>query len=494
MHLPWASIAFRQKLPHNRIFPILFETEVTLTSMSEPKFLTAPLPSTHMPKGIPYIVGNEAAERFSFYGMKAILFVFMTKYLVDATGADAFMSSAEARTNVHLFVFFTYFFPILGAIISDAFFGKYRTILALSIVYCLGHFALALDETRLGLLVGLGLIAVGSGGIKPCVSAHVGDQFGKSNQHLLSKVFSGFYFAINLGAFVSTMLTPILLDEYGPAVAFGVPGVLMFIATVMFWMGRHEFIHIPAGGMKTVREAFSGDGIQAIKHLGLLYLFVAVFWSLFDQTASAWVEQATKMDLTFMGRTWKPSQIQAANPVMILAFIPLFSYVVYPWINKFFPLTPLRKVSIGFFITAVAFSISAWIEMQITAGGTPNIIWQILAYAVLTSAEIMVSITCLEFSYTQSPKTMKSFIMSLYLLSVAVGNGFTAGVNYFIQNEDGTSKLAGASYYWFFTGLMFVTAVLFIFVAKTYKGKTYIHEEEELTDEIKSEAAAEFEA
>jgi len=177
-----------------------------------------------------------------------------------------------------------------------------------------------------------------------------------------------------------------------------------------------------------------------------------------------------------------------------LAFIPLFSYVVYPWINKFFPLTPLRKVSIGFFITAVAFSISAWIEMQITAGGTPNIIWQILAYAVLTSAEIMVSITCLEFSYTQSPKTMKSFIMSLYLLSVAVGNGFTAGVNYFIQNEDGTSKLAGASYYWFFTGLMFVTAVLFIFVAKTYKGKTYIHEEEELTDEIKSEAAAEFEA
>ena len=124
--------------------------------------------------------------------------------------------------------------------------GKYRTILWLSIVYCAGHLVLAMDETRNGLFWGLALIAVGSGGIKPCVSAHVGDQFSKSNAQLLERVFGWFYFSINLGAFTSTLLTPFLLESYGPTYAFGVPGVLMAIATLLFWMGRNKFVHIPA--------------------------------------------------------------------------------------------------------------------------------------------------------------------------------------------------------------------------------------------------------
>jgi hypothetical protein len=113
-------------------------------------------------------------------------------------------------------------------------------------------------------------------------------------------------------------------------------------------------------------------------------------------------------------------------------------------------------------------------------GHKPKISWQILAYAILTSAEIMVSITCLEFSYTQAPPRMKSLVMSLYLLSVSLGNLVTSLVNRVIQNDDGTSKLPGASYYWFFTGLMLAAAVVFIYVAKTYKGKTYIHDGEAL--------------
>jgi POT family proton-dependent oligopeptide transporter len=107
--------------------------------------------------------------------------------------------------------------------------------------------------------------------------------------------------------------------------------------------------------------------------------------------------------------------------------------------------------------------------MQLDHSLSPHIIWQLLAYVLLTSAEVMISITCLEFSYTQAPKTMKSFVMAFYFLSVAVGNLFTSAVNFFIQNEDGTSKLAGANYFWFFTGLMFITAALFLFVSNRYK-------------------------
>jgi len=402
--------------------------------MADSPYLTAPVKSKGLPKGIPYIIGNEAAERYSFYGMKAILVVFMTKYLMDSNGGLAPMPEGEAKVWYHLFNSAVYFTPLLGAIIADAFLGKYKTIISLSIVYCLGHLALALDESRLGLSVGLTLIAIGAGGIKPCVSAHVGDQFGKTNGHLLSKIFAWFYFSINFGAFLSQMMTPVLLDRYGPHVAFGVPGGLMLLATIVFWMGRQKFIHIPAGGMGFLKETFSKTGLKIIGRLCVIYIFVAMFWALFDQSSSAWVLQADQMDRNLFGIEWLPSQIGAINPVMIMTFIPIFTWLIYPALNRVFPLTPLRKIGIGFFVAVPSFLIPAWIETQISGGELPNIIWQIAAYVVLTAAEVFISITALEFSYTQAPKKMKSLILGFFLMSVSIGNLFTAGVNHFIQN------------------------------------------------------------
>ncbi len=430
-----------------------------------------------MPPGVPYIIGNEGAERFSFYGMRAILVVFMTQHLLTADGSASLMGEDEAKAWFHLFVSVVYFTPILGALISDGLLGKYRTIITLSVVYCLGHLALAVDHTRLGLAIGLGLIALGSGGIKPCVSAHVGDQFGASNQHLLARVFSWFYFSINLGAFVSILATPWLLARHGASVAFAVPGVLMFLATVVFWAGRRKFVHIPPGGMGFVREAISRRGLGALGRLVLIYVFVAMFWALFDQTASAWVLQAQKMDRAIFGFEVLPAQIQAANPLLVMLLIPLFSYVVYPAIDRIWRLTELRKMAVGMFITAAAFAIPTWLQFRIDAGEVPHIAWQLLAYVVLTSAEVMISITCLEFSYTQAPRAMKSFVMAFFMLSISIGNLFTSAVNFFIQNPDGSSKLAGADYYVFFTLLMLITALLFTVVTRYYRGETYIQEE-----------------
>jgi POT family proton-dependent oligopeptide transporter len=145
------------------------------------------------------------------------------------------------------------------------------------------------------------MIAIGSGGIKPCVSAHVGDQFGHANRHLISKVFGWFYFAINFGSFFSTLLTPWLLKNYGPGWAFGVPGILMTIATIVFWMGRTRFTHIQPRGMQYFAETFGPSGLMSILKLVPLYLFVAMFWCLYDQGGGAWVQQAQQMNLDFMG-------------------------------------------------------------------------------------------------------------------------------------------------------------------------------------------------
>ncbi len=443
--------------------------------MSAQPFRTTPLSTDRMPPGIFHLVANEGAERFSFYGMRAILVVFMTELLLNQEGALDVMTDAEARAHFHLFTSAVYFFPFLGALLADGFLGKYNTIIPLSLVYCTGHFALAVDQTRIGLLVGLTLIAIGSGGIKPCVSAVLGDQFGVRNQTLLSKAFSWFYFSINFGAFVSTLLTPWLLKHYGAHVAFGVPGLLMLFATFIFWLGRYEYAHIPPDPRQFLSELKSPEAWHSILKLSGIFLFVAFFWSLYDQTSSAWVLQAKEMDRQWLGIEWLPSQIQAVNPVLIMIFIPIFTYGIYPVLDRVFPLTPLRKISIGFFVTSLAFLISAYIENEIAAGLRPNIVWQLFAYVVITGAEVMVSITCLEFSYTQAPLKLKSVIMSLFLLSVSLGNAFTSLVNYFIQNPDGTTWLNGPSYYFFFSGVMFVVALLFIMVARTYQEETYLH-------------------
>lgn len=432
-----------------------------------------------MPSGIPYIVGNEAAERFSYYGMRGILTVFMTQYLLSSSGQLDTMSSGDAKFWYHVFLLVTYLMPIIGAVIADVFWGKYKTIMRLSVVYCLGHLALAMFETRFGLAVGLTLIAIGSGGIKPCVSAHVGDQFDSSNKGLLERVFSIFYFSINLGGFISSLLTPLLLQAYGPSIAFGVPGALMFFATFVFWLGRNEFVAIPAAGWKQYkRDAFSREGWKIIGSISLLYLFTAVFWSLYDQGGSAWVLQAEKMnkvvDLGFTQFTLLSSQIQAINPILILAFIPLFSLIVYPIVGRFVKITPLRKISAGLFLCAFSFVLSAVAEARLASGIEVGIIWQVWAWLAITAAEILVSITALEYSYTQAPNTMKSLMMGLWFLSVSLGNAITALVNWVIQNPDGTSKLSEEGYYWFFAGLMFVTAIGFVFVAMRKKEKTYI--------------------
>ena len=466
--------------------------------MARHKYLTSPPNLTSMPPGVPYIIGNEAAERFSYYGMKSVLTVFMAHYILNQSGVLAPMQENEAYMYTHYFVFGVYFLPVLGAILADGWIGKYWTILSLSIVYSLGNLTLACMATSWGiaigqrtmLAIGLFLICLGAGGIKPCVSANVGDQFGMSNQHLLSKMFGWFYFSINAGSFISSLLCPWLLanPKYGPGWAFGVPGIMMVIATLFFWAGRKKMVHVPPGGLGYLKETFSREGLITLGRIAMVYVFILVFWALWGMSNGVeWTLQAEKMDLHWMGLNLIAAQVQTANPIFILLFIPLVNYVIYPAIDKVFPLTPLRKIGIGLFLTGLSFVVIVWIQGQIDSGLRPSINWQLLAYAILTLGEAMVSITGLEFSYTQAPNTMKSSVMALWLFTVAGGELFVGLFNGWIMNPDGTRKLNDYQYFEFFTALMFVTAVIFVIVACFYKGRTYLQAQELTPDEIATE-------
>jgi POT family proton-dependent oligopeptide transporter len=439
------------------------------------------------PPQIKYIVGNEACERYSYYGMRSILTIFMVQYLL--------FKESDATSVYHLFVSACYLLPVFGAYVSDRFFGKYNTILWLSWVYCLGHLVLALfEDTAQGLYWGLGLIALGSGGIKPCVSAHVGDQFRKGQERLLNKVFDLFYWMINFGSFFSTLITPWMLKAYGPGWAFGIPGILMFIATIVFWMGKKHYVHVPPTGKQlhstgpVMRSGIAGlfngngfwgnalknhpqDAVDAVKSafaVGKTFFAIMIFWALFDQHGSTWVLQAKQMDLHFMGMDLLPSQIAALNPIMVMVLIPIFGMFIYPTVEKMgVKITPLRKMGAGIFVSAASFVMAAAIQYLLDAGTQVNVAWQFFQYLTITGAEVMISITGLQFAYTQAPRSMKSTIMSMWLLTVFFGNIITA---YVAQ----VNVFEGGHFYMFFAALTVVFGFIFIWIANNYEYKDYM--------------------
>lgn len=436
------------------------------------------------PPQVKYIVGSEAAERFSFYGMQSILTVYMLDWLVYPQG--------DTKALYHVFTMAVYLTPLVGGWIADRFFGRYGVILWVSLGYVLGHAVLALWETRAGLLVGLGLIALGAGGIKPCVSAFVGDQFDASRKAQLERVYNWFYFSINLGSATSKLLIPYLLRTAGPSAAFAVPGVLMALALLVFWMGRghyvrtaptgpnpHAFLRVVATAVAKLGTGRPGEhwldaarashpeeavvGAKAVFRIAGVFAAVTFFWALFDQKGSSWVLQAKAMDLHVLGVDLAPSQLQALNPFLVMLLIPLFTWGIFPALERRgVALSPLRKMTAGMFVTVLSFAAAAIVQTFLDHGQVVHALWQIPQYVLLTSGEVLVSVTGLEFSYTQAPRAMRSTIMSIWFLAVGSGNLLTAIVSklFFVQ---------GAAYFWFFSALMLAAAVLFLVVARRYR-------------------------
>lgn len=395
---------------------------------------SAPAPSAEarIPRQIPYIIGNEGCERFSFYGMRNILTVFLvSSLLVHLPEADR---GAAAKDVFHTFVIGVYFFPLLGGWLADRFFGKYHTIFWLSLIYCAGHLCLAVFESsRPGFYTGLFLIALGSGGIKPCVAAFVGDQFDQSNKHLAKVVFDAFYWIINFGSFFASLLMPIFLRSFGPSVAFGIPGALMFVATLILWIGRKRYVMVPptppnphsflrvawtalasarpgmllaaSGGLVALISfslipsigfvisacialvaiiAFGGAGVwlqlegargrhpdDAVEGVRAV-LRVLVLFFLVTPFWSLFDQKASTWILQADAMTkpgwFQSSQMQALNPLLVMILIPLNNLVLYPALKRF----GWEMTALRRMTAGIAFAGLSWIvvgAMQVVLDG-----------------------------------------------------------------------------------------------------------------------------
>jgi POT family proton-dependent oligopeptide transporter len=458
------------------------------------------------PPQIKFIIGNEACERFNYYGIRSILALYISQQLFSNLPAGE--AKDKAAAIIHTFIFANYFTPLLGAWLSDKLWGRYNTILYVSLIYCLGNAVLALTVGSLwGLYVGLFLIALGSGGIKPCVSAFCGDQFRADQAGLLQKAYGLFYWSINFGSFFSFLVIPWAKDRAGYAIAFGIPGVMMFLATLIFWLGRKYYLRMPpsretksAGYFKVLwyalshrnrrragqtmwdmaRERFTEREVDAARSVGpILAVFapITIFWALFDQTSSTWVMQGSKMTpLPILGDfVIGAEQMQSMNPAMVMLLVPLLTLWAYPKIEKLgVRVSPLRRMSAGMCLAGFSYVVVGLIQSRVDAGDQLSVLWQTIPYFILTTAEVLISTTGLEFAFTQAAAEMKSTIMSFWLLTVAVGNLFvpliTKFKGYLIQGAPGAESAAvNPSTFHLYAGLTFVVALVFIAVATRYK-------------------------
>lgn len=354
------------------------------------------------PKSVFFIVTNEFCERFSFYGMRTILALYLS---------DMLKYNEDTATMIyHVFICFVYFFPLLGAIISDSWLGKYRTIFYVSVIYAIGQLILSASATPpFGLparelsMIGLLLIALGTGGIKPCVSAFGGDQFILPQQERqLAMFFSLFYFSINTGSLISTLLTPVIRDtkcfeDNCFSLAFLIPAILMIVSIVIFVSGKRMYkIVEPMGNLilkvsKCICRAICNkvkskerkcdhwldhaddtyekkliEDIKAALRVLKLFVPLPIFWALYDQQGSQWTFQATRMDGQIGSFMLLPDQLQAVNPLLIIIFIPIFETCIYPVFAKIHIInTPLKKLVVGGFLASVAFIVAGLVELEL---------------------------------------------------------------------------------------------------------------------------------
>lgn len=472
------------------------------------------------PIGFWFIFWGEFAERCSYYGMRAILAVYMAERLG--------FGRANATTYNSLFIASCYFLPLIGGFLADNYFGKYRTIVWFSIPYILGHVVLGVEEP-LYLFIALCLLAMGSGVIKPNISTLMGmtyDQQRPGQDQLRSSAFSMFYMAINIGAAISQFAIPKIRTNYGYSIAFLFPAILMAVAFAIFAAGKRFY------AIEKIERRHKTPEERALqwKVLGRilgLFLLVMFFWAVFDQASSTWVFFAySYMDWTVLpGFKVEPEQMQALNPVLIVLLLPAITYLWVVLDRRSIKVRATDKLLLGFLLTAACMGITAVagflagpsetllapstnrvvtaqaaktaeeqmpalragsVAAMIAAPSAPgaavaamipdalshsyvhadnkvSIWWQIIAYLVITVAEILVSVTGLELAFVAAPKTMKSFVTSLWLLTVFLGNLLINAPIARLYPE-----MTPGTYFLMFTGMMVAVVIIFIPVAKRF--------------------------
>jgi dipeptide/tripeptide permease len=445
----------------------------TLSSNTNPPALPAdgdsatPI-SNHHPIGFWFFFWGEFAERFSFYGMKAILPLYLTDVLL-LSGTDAASVQSYFKTAC-------YFLPLAGGFIADRLFGKYWTIVGFSLPYVLGHFILGIESTTAA-YVALALLAGGSGVIKPNVSTLMGQTYDlqrPGKEQLRAAAFMWFYFAVNVGSVISMVLLPMARDKWGYAIAFQIPAWFMVASLGVFAMGK-KFYAPEVVERKPMSLAEWKENWITLRPLFAVFLLLVFFWMVYEQNDTIWiyfVKDYVNLQLPWDSAPMSADRLQYINPLLVVTLVPTFNFIFGKIDPQARYITGTRKMLAGFIFVCMAATLMQIAGFLSTGSGEKiSLLWYISAFSTLTIGEILIYGTGLELAYAAAPKRMKSFVTAIFLCTIAAANFINA---YLVKLYGGSltdppekrGPLSPSAYFSLLAMIAVVATVAYFFVGR----------------------------
>jgi POT family proton-dependent oligopeptide transporter len=397
------------------------------------------------PKGLGFLFATEMWERFSYYGMRALLVLYMVHFLLQPGTAEGVRGLATLKRVLEaaagpldiqplssliygLYTSLVYFTPIIGGLLADRVLGQRRTVIIGASLMAVGHFLMAVQSL---FLLALFVLILGNGAFKPNISTQVGGLYPPGDPRR-DRAFSIFYVGINLGAFLAPLVCGTLGEEIGWHYGFAAAGVGMVIGLATYLSAGKtlpsEAARRARGGTAPAPDRAAWHGIAALL---LLFLPTTLFWAAYEQqgnTIALWADDFT--DRTIRLGLWQgeipATWFQAVNPFMIFAFTPL---VVALWARQARrgrePST-LAKMALGCYGLATANLLLALAAWRIAGGGKASWLWLAAYFVILTLGELYLSPVGLSLVTKLAPARLLSTMMGVFLATSFIGN-FLAG-------------------------------------------------------------------
>lgn len=442
------------------------------------------------PTGFWYIFWGELAERASFYGMRTVLYFYLTTVLA--------FSKNNASTIMPAFVASCYIAPLLGGWLADRVLGRYKTILYFSGPYILGHIILGGFENRVGLFIALALLALGSGSIKPNTSTLMGAMYEEQKKtKLMSEAFAYFYAAINIGSAIATLALPALRGyiaakytpelgaeralERGYAVALMIPALLMFFAFGFFALGRKHYPKEVVRDLPPKTPEQRAAERATLGRIAGIFAVIVIFWFVYDESASTWIDFANdhmrgvaegegaarivNLEL-WKGFSVTGDQIQGLNPILIVLLTPIFNAIweIVKARRGGREVADTRKMLVGFFIVIGCMALMAWCGYTAVGDVKLSVWWMCVATFVITLSELCISAVGLEFAFKQAAPGTKSTVTAAFLFTVFLGDTVQA-----FFNKAFWDKISPGNFFAIQTAICVLAAIAFVAIARKFE-------------------------
>jgi proton-dependent oligopeptide transporter, POT family len=433
------------------------------------------------PKALVVLFFTEMWERFSYYGMRALL----TLYLIEEVSKGGLgWSSSEAGHLYGIYTGLVYLTPLIGGILADKYLGNRNAIFIGGSLMALGHASLALDSLPT-FYMGLLLLILGNGFFKPNISSMVGQLYSKDSP-LKDSAYTIFYMGVNTGAFLGGLVCGYLgeSERFGWHYGFGAAGIGMCLGLIQFYFGKKLLGNIgikPSAKNKNEEEAIQQPLTDVEKDrlivIGVLSFFSILFWVSFEQAGSSmniYAFNFTDRYLPMFDFTIPASWFQSVNPLFIMILAPLFAWVWQLLAKTRYNPSGSVKFGFGFLFLGLGFVSLVMGASTIPRGaseGSANLIWLVVAYLFHTMGELCLSPVGLSFVSKLSPVRMISMMFGVWLLASAIGNYISGSLSGMIDEFSKNHSLSG--FFSMFVILSLIGAVLAFLLSKFLSKKMH---------------------